>query len=163
MKSEVILNEREKSQLLKHPRLVELYIILMYDVFYDRMGDERTLSIFKTVCSMYMVDFDRVRLLLGRYHIVKQLIKKDNERYYKEVALLGAVHGRTRYWVAKHWLHCSKASMYTKTSGLTKESMTDADFLKSLDAEVVLSASKDIYRELLRFQDALRELSEMFG
>lgn len=163
MKSEVVLNEREKAQLLKNPRMVELYIVLMYDLFYDRMGDDRTLSIFKTICGMYMIDFDRVRLLLSRYHVVKHLIKLDNEKYYKEVALLGAVHGRTRYWIAKRWLHCSKASMYSKTSGLTKESMLDQKFLESLNGEVVLSASKDIYRELLRFQDALRELSEMFG
>ena len=163
MKSDVTLNEKEKTKLLKHPRLVELYIVQMYDMFYDRMGDERTLSIFRTICSMYTIDFDRVRLLLSRYHLVKAMQKTNPQRYYKELTLLGAVHGRTRYWVAEKWLHISKAHMYGLTPGISKEVITEESFLKSMEGEAVLSASGDIYRELLRFQDALRELSELFG
>lgn len=163
MKSDIVLTDKEKAQLLKHPRLIELYIVLIYDMVYDRIGDERTLSLFKTLSTMSMIDYDRVRLLLTRYHMVKGLLKTDEERYYKEVALLGAIHGHTRYWVAKKWLHRSVASVYMKTSGVTKEELLSEDFIKSMDGEVILSASKDIYRELLRFQDVLRELSELFG
>lgn len=163
MKSDITLNEREKSQLLKHPRLVELYIVLVYDMLYDHIGDERTLSLFKTLCTMETIDYDRVRLLLSRYNMVKALSKTDEAKYYKEVTLLGAVHGKTRYWVAKKWLNRSVASIYMKTPGTTKESIVDDLFLQSMNDELVLSASKDIYRELLRFQDALRTMFILFG
>lgn len=162
MKKDIIMSDSQRKKLLNHPRMVELYIIMTYDLFFSILGDEATLSLFKAICSSNTIDYDRIRLLLSRYPIVKSLQRTDENRYYKELAVLAATHGKTRYWLAAKWLKVSKATVYTKTDKLLLEDVTSDEFLDSMNKEVTLSASKDIYRELVHFQDALRLLAKVY-
>lgn len=162
MAHDIKLTYKEQSALIGHPRLVELYIIMNYDMFTEYLGEEATLKFFRLLCENHTIDFDRVRLLLSRYSRVKEMLRKNKDRYYKEITLLAAVHGKTRYWVADKWLRQARSTVYAKTGGVKKEELMSEDFLKAMDDEPVLGASKDIYRELFRFQDALRALEGVY-
>lgn len=162
MKSDLVLSELQIKSLINHPRLVELYIILHYDMFFNQLGDDATLSFFKMLCTANTIDYERVRLLLTRYSVVKNGLRTNETQFYNEVALLATVYGKSRYWAAQKWLGLSKATFYAKTYGATSESLTSVPFSETMDREVVLAGSKDIYRELVRFRDALRLLEGVY-
>lgn len=163
MKNEIVLNDTQRKRYLGHPRLVELYIILQYDMFYNQLGDDATLSFFRTMCTANVIDYERVRLLLSRYNVVKTSLRENEAQFYKEVALLAALFNKTRYWAAKKWLGVSRATIYVKTYGITVDELYTDEFEKTMNKQIVLSGSKDIYRELLRFRDAIRLLEGVFN
>jgi len=145
-----------------HPRILELRLILIYDILVKRSGSATADVYIRSLAEATASDFYTLKKVILQYPEIKELKLINKERYRQEVLFMGLVWNESKGYIAEKYLRISRSTFYTGAS--TYDYLSDyvnEAWLAVLEDEVVLcndSATKlEVERFLINFNGFLQD------
>ncbi len=162
MKNKLITKEL-LEQYKKHPRILEVRFILLFDLFEKEFGYHGTMDIFKGLCIGFNRNKDLLDNILAKRFDIKRKSKTSINKWRQEVMFMGMCYGETPYKIAKHYLMVSPSNMYRKSAACTYDPnrfVTD-EWLRSLDDEVKIAGGHIHRNEIKGFLEIINSLTNV--
>lgn len=135
-----------------HPRVLELRLVLIYDLMVSKFGAGRADNAFKSLSEFAFSDFYTLKRVINQYTEIKQLKLRDFEKYRQEVLFMGMMWGESKGQIAHKYLKISRSTLYTglDTYNYLRGYITQG-WLESLDKEVVMCGDTSVALEVEQF------------
>lgn len=144
----------------KHPRVLEIRFILLFDMFEREFGYTQTLKYYETVCDFFHCDFNKIMGLVNKRFDIKRFQKSKLRKWRQEVIFAAKCYDETIYKVAKDYLIMSSQNIYSNDDLKLEVFLTD-EWLRSLDEEATLCGMKPYQIEVERFFEAIDGLTNV--
>lgn len=147
----------------KHPRILEIRLILLYDLFEREFGYNGVVDLFNGLC----VGFKREKYLLDsvisqRYDI-KRKSKLDKIKWKQELLFMGMCYGETPYKVAKAYCGVTPSAFYQSREYYDPDIFVTEEWLMSLDDECKIATSQMYRNEVKAFLEAIDGLTSVLN
>lgn len=162
MKNELITKEL-LERYRKHPRLLEIRFILLFDLFEKEFGYNGAMDIFNGLCVGFHRNKDLLDTILAKRFDIKRKSKTSTNKWRQEVMFMGMCYGETPYKIAKDYLMVSPSNMYRKSAACTYDPnrfITD-EWLRELDDEVTLAGGQIYRNEIKGFLEIVTGLTNV--
>lgn len=139
------------KQYRRHPRILEVRLILLFDLFEKEFGYNGVMDIFNGLCVGFKRSKELLDTVLARRYDIKRKSKTSKIKWRQEVMFMGLCYGETPYKIAKNYLFLSPSNFYRKSKDTTydpKVFVTD-EWLRDLDDEAKIAANK-LYRDEIK-------------
>ena len=134
-----MIDEISLEEYKKHPRILEIRFILLFDMFEKEFGYQRTLKMYEAICSAFNGSMNLLMGLINKRFDIKRKAKTKYTRWRQEVIFAAYVHGETIYKVAKDYLNLTPQSLYNKETYDVADFVTPAwlaDSTSELDSKL---------------------------
>lgn len=162
-------NELLTKELLEkyktHPRILEVRLILLFDILEREYGYNNVMDIFQGLCIGFKRNKDLLDMVLAKRFDIKRKSKTNKIKWRQEVTFMGMCYGESNYKIAKSYLMVSPANYYRTTSAHTynpKVFVTE-DWLRSLDDEVKITGAPAYRNEVKGFLEVIDGLSNVLS
>lgn len=162
-KDDLLVNGFDLTPLAKHPRIIELRIVLMFDVFAREYNQDKAMNFFRSLCEITNIEWNRISAILNTYYSVKRMEATNELKYRQQVILMGLLWNDTRLYAATKYLGISKTTLYTRDNKLSLEDFISNEFLQDLSNAVGLCGQEAYKIEGIRFLEAYHRFSETVG
>lgn len=160
---DLIINGFDLRVYRKHPRIVELRVLVFFNLFVKEYGMDKATNFFRDVCALTNTEWNRISGIINSFYQVMRLQRANERRYRQEVILMGLLWGDARLYSATHFLGISRTTLYTKDNGLNPEDFIDQAWLNELSNEVEMCGQEAYKIEAIRFLEALHRFGEVLG
>lgn len=140
----------DKKYYRKHPRLLEIKLIVIFDILEREMGYERTMSLIEHLCKDFNCNYSNLVAIIGRRFNIKQYSKKDKIRWRQEVIFLGTLEDLTPNKIATDYLGLHSSTLYTNRDIYDIDNFVDKEWLDKLDETVTLCGTETYRNEVKR-------------
>lgn len=147
----------------KHPRILEVRFILLFDLFEREFGYNGVMDIFNGLCIGFKRNKELLDTILARRFDIKRKSKTSKVKWRQEVMFMGMCYGETPYKIAKHYLLVDPSNFYRKSRDVTydpKVFITD-EWLRALDDEPVLAGGMIYRNEIKGFLEIIDSLTNV--
>lgn len=118
----------------KHPRILEVRFILLYDMFEREYGAVRASKYFEAICDMFHINFVFINAIIHRRFEISKYSKTKRLRWKQEVIFAAKCYDETIYKVAKDYLVVARSNLYVYPELKLENFVTD-EWLRELDEE----------------------------
>jgi hypothetical protein len=147
----VELTQELLNQYRRHPRILEVRLILLFDLFEREFGYNGVMDIFNGLCVGFKRSKELLDTVLARRFDIKRKSKTSKVKWRQEVMFMGLCYGETPYKIAKNYLLLTPSNFYRKSKDDTynpKVFVTD-EWLRDLDDEAKIASNK-LYRDEIK-------------
>lgn len=155
-----MIDEISLEEYKKHPRILEIRFILLFDMFEKEFGYQRTLKMYEAICSAFNGSMNLLMGLINKRFDIKRKAKTKYTRWRQEVIFAAYVHGETIYKVAKDYLNLTPQSLYNKETYDVADFVTPA-WLTDLDNDIALCGMSHYKMEVIRFNEIIDNLANV--
>jgi hypothetical protein len=146
-----------------HPRILEVRLILLFDLFEKEFGYANVMSIFEGICKGFKRNKDLLDTVLAKRFDIKRKSKTNRAKWKQEVMFMGMCYGETPYKIAKNYLFLDPSNLY-RTEFSQKynpnEFLTD-EWLRQLDDEAKVTGSSIYRNEVSGFLEIMEALTNV--
>lgn len=160
MKNELLTKEL-LEQYRKHPRVLEVRFILLFDLFEREFGYNGVMSVIKGICLAFNRNSDLLDTIIARRFDIKRKAKTAKIKWRQEIMFMGLCYGETPYRIAKEYLMISPSNFYRKSAGETYDPnvFVTNKWLEELDDEVKIAGGHIYRNEIKGFLDVVDSLT----
>lgn len=162
MKNEILTKEL-LEQYRKHPRILEVRFILLFDLFEREFGYNGVMDIFNGLCIGFKRNKDLLDTILAKRFDIKRKSKTSRTKWRQEVMFMGMCYGETPYKIAKYYLMVDPSNLYKRDRACVydpKVFVTD-EWLRDLDDEVKLAGGHIYRNEIKGFLEVINSLTNV--
>lgn len=160
---ELLVNGFDLTVFRKHPRVIELRVLVLFNVLIDEYGIDKATNFFRSFAELSTIEWNRISGILNSFYTIKRLERADLKRYRQEVLFMGLLWGDARFYAATHYLKISKTTLYSRENELNPSDFIDQAWLDELSNEVTICGQEAYKIEGIRFLEALHHLTEVLG
>ena len=162
--AKLALTDSLKEKYKRHPRILEIRIILLFDMLERELGYNGVNNLLKGICYGYNRHKDILDIVLGRRYSITRASRESKKRWKQEVVFTCLCFGETYYNIATSYLSVSPANFYGKDkySLNVNEFLTD-EWLRKLDDEVFIAGGEMYRKEITSFLETVEGLADAFG
>lgn len=153
------LSEEELKEYKKHPRVLEVRFILLFNLIEKEYGYLQTMKFFESLCSAFNCNMVFLQGIIDRRFDIQRNSKKNFVMWRQEVIFASTVWGESLYKVANDYLNIKPATLYTQMNVYDINKFCTNEWLEKLDNQITLCAQKSYKIEVLR----VFEIMEMFA
>lgn len=157
------LNNIKITPYKRHPRVVELRLILVYNALVREFGDNYAQQFFRKWCDLNKINSVVIFGIIAQNPAIRKLSVTKKERYRQEVILAGFLCGKSRLKIAKQYLGLTPRFLYSSKYDFAPEDFVTKEWLAGLDDHVVVCGVQNYRIEAERFLDALDMFTEVMG
>lgn len=151
------------TQYQRHPRIIELRMILLHGLFIAEYGDKFTVDFFKAWCDMNKINYTFIMSVINQKVRIKQMDITDKLRYRQEVIFTGHVYNEARDAVGARFLNLSRTFLYREKELFDPNIFVTKEWLDLLDLNVVICGVPQYNNEALRFIESLEHFLGVIG
>ena len=159
MKVEITNDLLEKYR--KHPRILEVRFILLFDLFEREFGYNGVMDIFNGLCVGFKRNKELLDTILARRFDIKRKSKTSRIKWRQEVMFMGMCYGETPYKIAKHYLLISPQNLYMHREINDPRHFLTDEWLRALDDEPVLAGGMIYRNEIKGFLEIIDSLTNV--
>lgn len=145
----------------KHPRILELRLIMLFKTIHQAYDYNSAFEFFQSLAKLFRCNWQLLSGVLNNVFKIRDLEKKDKNRFRQEVVFMGLLYNESRYAIVKNYLNLSLPSIYKKE--LQFENFITQRWLDDLDKNIVLCGIDGYKLEVLRFLEGLENFLEGLG
>jgi hypothetical protein len=155
-----VIDEISLEEYKKHPRILEIRFILLFDMFEKEFGYQRALKMYEAICSSFNGSMNLLMGLINKRFDIKRKAKTKYTKWRQEVIFASYVYGESLYKVAKDYLNVRPQNLYTNDSyDITK--FVTHEWLTTLDDDIALCGMSHYRMEVIRFNEIIDSLSNV--
>ena len=109
-----LLTKELLEQYKKHPRILEVRFILLFDLFEKEFGYNGVMDIFNGLCIGFKRNKQVLDTVIAKRFDIKRKSKTSVVKWRQEVMFMAMCYGETPYKVAKKYLMVSPVNFYRK-------------------------------------------------
>ena len=98
----------------KHPRILEVRFILLFDLFEKEFGYNGVMDIFNGLCVGFKRNKQVLDTVIAKRFDIKRKSKTSVIKWRQEVMFMGACYGDTIYRIATDYLMVDPSNLYKK-------------------------------------------------
>lgn len=149
----------------KHPRILEIRLILLYDLFEREFGYNGVVDLFTGLCIGFKREKYLLDSIINQRFDVKRKSKNDKIKWKQELLFMGMCYGETPYRVAKKYCNVTPSAFYTARTKhyYDPEQFITDEWLMSLDDECKIATSQMYRNEVKAFLEAIEGLSNVLN
>lgn len=145
----------------RHPRVLEIRLILLFDLFEREFGYMNVMSIFDGLCIGFKRSKELLDTVLNRRFDIKRKSKTSRIKWRQEVMFMGLCYGESPYKIAKYYLLIAPQNLYmNKEMNDPRHFVTD-EWLRDLDDEPVIAGNKLYRDEIKGFLEVIDSLTNV--
>lgn len=158
-----LLTKELLEQYKKHPRILEVRFILLFDLFEKEFGYNGVMDIFNGLCIGFKRNKQVLDTVIDKRFDIKRKSKTSVTKWRQEVMFMGACYGDTIYRIATDYLMIDPSNLYKKE----KKNMYDVntfvtdEWLRSLDDEVKVTGGILHRNEVKGFLEIMDSLTSV--
>lgn len=145
----------------KHPRILEVRFILLFDLFEREFGYNNVMDIFNGLCIGFKRNKDLLDTVLARRFDIKRKSKTRKIKWRQEVMFMGMCYGETPYKIAKNYLLISPQNLYMHRDLNDPRYFLTDEWLRDLDDEPVVSGNLIYRNEIKGFLEIIDGLTNV--
>lgn len=147
----------------KHPRVLEVRLILLFDLFEREFGYNGVMNIFDGLCIGFKRSKELLDTVLARRFDIKRKSKTSKIKWRQEVMFMGMCYGETPYKIAKNYLMISPSNLYRKSDAIVYDPRTFVtdEWLRDLDDEAKIATNKLYRDEIKGFLEVIDSLTNV--
>lgn len=147
----------------KHPRILEIRFVLLFDLFEHEFGYNGVMDIFNGLCIGFKRNKELLDTILARRFDIKRKSKTSRIKWRQEVMFMGLCYGETPYKIAKDYLMIDPSNFYrTNDDALynPRTFVTD-EWLRDLDDECKVTGNLVYRNEIRGFLEVIDSLKNV--
>lgn len=146
-----------------HPRVLEVRLILLFDLFEREFGYNGVMNIFDGLCIGFKRSKELLDTVLARRFDIKRKSKTSKIKWRQEVMFMGMCYGETPYKIAKNYLMISPSNLYRKSDAIVYDPRTFVtdEWLRDLDDEAKIATNKLYRDEIKGFLEVIDSLTNV--
>ena len=109
-----LLTKELLEQYKKHPRILEVRFILLFDLFEKEFGYNGVMDIFNGLCIGFKRNKTVLDTVIDKRFDIKRKSKTSVTKWRQEVMFMGACYGDTIYRIATDYLMIDPSNLYKK-------------------------------------------------
>lgn len=139
----------------RHPRILEIRLILLFDLFTKEFGFNGAKEIFTGLCKGLRRNEDVLDMIINRRFDIKRASKTNVYKWRQEVIFMGMCYGESMYKIAKDYLMISTINMYRNNQFSNPNEFLTDEWLRKLDDEVFIAGGEMYRYEVSAFLDVI--------
>lgn len=144
-----------------HPRILEVRLVLLFDLFEREFGYNGVTDIFNGLCIGFKRNKELLDTVLNRRFDIKRKSKTSKIKWRQEVMFMGICYGETPYKVAKNYLLIAPQNLYmNKEMNDPRYFLTD-EWLRDLDDECKVAGNLIYRNEIKGFLEIINSLTNV--
>lgn len=151
----VQLTEELLRRYKTHPRILEIRLILLFDIFEKELGYSGARSLFSGICYGFKRNMDIINMVISRRYDIKRSSKTKKIAWRQEVMFMGLCYGESPYKIARNYLHMSPVNMYRENAYCNPDDYVTDEWLRNLDDEVFIVGGEMYRNEVSSFLDIM--------
>lgn len=158
-----ILTKELLEQYRKHPRILEVRFILLFDLFEKEFGYNGVMDIFNGLCMGFKRNKDILDAIINKRFDIKRKSKTSVIKWRQEVMFMGMCYGDTAYKIAKDYLMIDPSNLYRREKKYIYDPKTfvTEEWLRSLDDEVKVTGGHIHRNEVRGFLEIMNSLTNV--
>lgn len=153
--------EYNAEEYKKHPRVLEIRFILLFDIFEREYGYQAALKFYNAICSSFYCDMAKIMGLINKRNDIRRYAKTRRIRWRQEVIFVANLYGESLYKVAKDYLITTPENLYIQRDNYDISRFLSAEWLKFLDEETTLCGIAAYRTEVNRFFEVIDNMSNV--
>lgn len=145
----------------RHPRILEVRLILLFDLFTKEFGFNGARELFNGLCYGLKRNSDVLEMIINRRFDIKRASKTNVYKWRQEVIFMGMCYGETLYKIAKDYLLIAPANMYRANPYCNPEDFLTDEWLRNLDDEIFIAGGEMYRNEVSAFLDVIDGLTSV--
>lgn len=154
-----MLSKEEIEKYKKHPRVLEVRFIVLYNLFELEYGIQQTMKFYQTICDTFNCNFKLINALINRKYDIQGNSKRKWRFWRQEVMFIAYLYGKSTYKVARNYLHVRPETLYTQKSLYNVECFLNEKWLEEFDNQITLCGEYAYKTELARFMEVMENLN----
>lgn len=162
MKNKLITKEL-LERYKKHPRILEVRFILLFDLFEKEFGYNGVMDIFNGLCIGFKRNKQVLDTVIAKRFDIKRKSKTSVIKWRQEVMFMGACYGDTIYRIATDYLMVDPSNLYKKDKKHIYDVNTFVtdEWLRELDDEVKITGGLIHRNEVKAFLEIMDSLTSV--
>jgi hypothetical protein len=144
-----------------HPRVLEVRLILLFDIFEREFGYNGVMDIFNGICVGFKRSKELLDTVLARRFDIKRKSKTRRIKWRQEVMFMGMCYGETPYKIAKYYLLISPQTLYMNREMNDPRYFVTDEWLRDLDDEPVVAGNLLYRNEIKGFLEVIDSLTNV--
>jgi len=145
----------------RHPRILEIRLILLFDMFEKEFGFIGTKQLFSGLCKGMRRNEDVLDMIINRRFDIKRKSKTNRYKWRQEVLFMGLCYGETLYKIAKDYLSIDVSNMYKNNAYCNPDTFLTDEWLRNLDDEVFIAGGHMYQDEVNSFLDTIEGMTNV--
>ena len=159
--AKVELNKELLTKYRRHPRILEVRFILLFDLFEREFGFTGVMDIFNGLCIGFKRNKDLLDTILARRFDIKRKSRTSRIKWRQEVMFMGMCYGESPYKVAKQYLLIAPQNLYMNREINDPRAFVTDEWLRDLDDEVKVAGGLMYRNEIRGFLEIIDSLSNV--
>lgn len=147
----------------KHPRVVELRLVNLYETTIMNWGASKGTEIFQVFCNIFNVEWSKIQAIISQKHLIKRSVVGYKRRLKQEIVFAASLYGEPQWYIATHYLKVSPDYFYRRHNVYRFGSFVTHEWLKELDVNVHVCGIEGLKIEALRFLEGFEQFMGVFG
>lgn len=152
------LTEEELEKYKKHPRVLEVRFLTLFDIFEKEYGYQFTMKLFGCICEAFNCNFKFLQAVINKKFELKKRSKVNYKRWRQEVLFSSYVYGESIYKVANSYLNMTPSNLYKQAEYYDVEKFCTDEWLAKLDKAVMICGESIYAVEIERFFEIINGL-----
>ena len=145
----------------KHPRILEVRFILLFDLFEREFGYNGVMDIFNGLCVGFKRNKELLDTVLARRFDIKRKSRTSKIKWRQEVMFMGMCYKESPYKVAKNYLLIAPQNLYMNKEMNDPRYFVTDEWLRELDDEPKLAGSLVYRNEIRGFLEIIDSLTNV--
>lgn len=160
-----LLTKELLEQYKKHPRILEVRFILLFDLFEKEFGYNGVMDIFNGLCIGFKRNKQVLDTVIAKRFDIKRKSKTSVVKWRQEVMFMAMCYGETPYKVAKHYLMVSPVNFYRSDRKFIYDPnvFVTEEWLRELDDEVKITGGLLHRNEVKGFLEIMNSLTNVLN
>lgn len=149
----------------RHPRILEVRFILLFDLLEREYGYNNVMDIFQGLCIGFKRNKDVLDMVLAKRFDIKRKSKTNRTKWRQEVTFMGMCYGESNYKIARNYLMVTPSNLYRSDLGATYNPniFVTEEWLRQLDDEVKLTGGPVYRNEIRGFLEVIDGLTNVLN
>lgn len=154
-----MLDEMEIESYKKHPRVLEIRFILMFNMFEKELGYLQATKAFQAMCDAFNCNITLLQSIINKRFDIQRKSKTNFRRWRQEVIFSAYVYGESIYKVAKTYFNVKPETIYAQKDLYDIELFLNDEWLSKFDDDVTLCGEYAYRNEVIRFMEVVDNFS----
>ena len=159
--AKVELTKELLTKYKNHPRILEVRLIMLFDLLEREYGFNGVMDIFDGLCIGFKRSKEMLDVVLARRFDIKRKSKTSKIKWRQEVMFMGMCYGEKPYKIAKTYLLLTPSALYMNRELNDPNNFVTDKWLLGLDDEVIVAGSKIYRNEIKGFLEVVDSLANV--
>jgi hypothetical protein len=147
----------------KHPRIVELKLVLLYETIIMNWGASKGTEFFKMLSDFFNLDWTKINGIIQQKHLIKKVRNGKAQRFKQEIVFAATVYNEPTWYIATRYLRVTPDYFYRRRNPYKVKNFATKEWLAGLEENVVVCGIEGLRLEALRYLEGFEAFMEVFG